>query len=313
VRVSPQTAVVNREASMLVEAAREESGGTPADSDRTGGAAPSGATSHAVPPTQGGLMAYIRQAIASRAVSQVTESFHAGMAAWGEGKGRGPAGWTSSPDGYVVPGPLALFRPSLDYRDYRMEFFGQIERKGMSWAVRARDPKNYYAMKVAVVEPGLRPVIAIEHYPVVEGRKGRRVRVPLPEVMFHNHTPYRVEVAVQGNRITTSIEGQAVDSWTDDTLPKGGVGFFAEAGERAGIYWLKVYRNEDFLGRICAYISGNTGNQPDSIAGLWPAVIRDRGKPGERGFPRRRAETALTPVFDLRGPNHGRRFPIWSL
>jgi hypothetical protein len=312
-RVGTHIAAVNREASMFVEAEREAPGGMPVGSGRTGGAAPSGA---AIPPSahaQEGLIALVRRAIASRAASQITESFHAGMAAWGEGKGPAPAGWTRHADGYVLPGPLALFRPSLDFRDYRMEFFGQIERKGMSWAVRARNPKNYYAMKVTVVEPGLRPMIAIEHYPVVEGRNGYRVRVPLPEVMFHNHTPYRVEVAVKGNRVTTSIEGQEVDSWTDDTLAKGGVGFFADAGERARIYWLKVSKNEDFLGRICAYLSGSTENESGSIAGLRPDGIRDQGKPSGLGSLPRPAEAALAAVFDLGGPNRGRRSPSWSL
>ena len=77
----------------------------------------------------------------------------------------------------------------------------------MSWAVRATDPKNYYGMKVTMLQPGLRPVVAIEHYPVVDGKKGHKTQVPLPELMFHNNTPYHVEVAVHGNRVTTSIEG----------------------------------------------------------------------------------------------------------
>jgi hypothetical protein len=60
----------------------------------------------------------------------------------------------------VRPAAFALFRPSADHRDYRVEFFGQIEQKSMSWAVRAQDPKNYYGMKMKVVEPGVRPVVA---------------------------------------------------------------------------------------------------------------------------------------------------------
>jgi hypothetical protein len=208
---------------------------------------------------------------------------------------------------------LALFRPSLDYRNYRMEFFGQIEHRGMSWAVRARDAKNYYAMKFTVMEPGLRPVIALEHYPVMEGRKGYRVRIPLPEVMFHNKTPYRVEVAVKGNRITTSIEGQEVDSWTDEMLPKGGVGFFAEGGERARIYWMKVSKNEDLLGRICAYLSGSAASESDSIAELRPASVPGRGMPSGAGFPGQFPENVLATAFVFRISNHGRRFPSWSL
>jgi hypothetical protein len=308
-RVGTRTIAVNHDVSTLIEVER----GTPTGSVRSGGATASGAAIGKPLPAPKGVIAHVREAIASRAASQVSESFHTGLAAWAQGNGHAPAGWTHSPDGYVMPASLALFRPSADYRNYRMEFFGQIEHKGMSWVVRARDSKNYYAMKVAVVEPGPRPMIAIEHYPVVKGRRGYNVRVPLPEVMFHNQTPYRVDVAVRGNRITTSIEGQEVDSWTDDTLAKGGVGFFADAGERARIYWLKVSKNEDFLGRICAYLSGSTDNEAGASAGLWPSGMPNPGEPGRTGFPRQSATIALATIFDPRGPTRGRRFSLWNL
>jgi hypothetical protein len=132
-------------------------------------------------------------------------------------------------------------------------------------------------------------------------------------VMFHNRTPYRVEVAVKGDRITTSIEGQTVDSWMDDTLVKGGVGFFAEAGERARIYWMKLSRNEDFLGRVCAYLAGSTEEQSNFIAGLWPAGTPDPKDPSDPGSRPRGSAIILVRMFDPHGSNHGRRFPLWDL
>jgi hypothetical protein len=110
-------------------------------------------------------------------------------------------------------------------------------------------------MKFTVVEPGLRPIIAVVHYPVIGGKKGHKVEVPL-SVMVHNDTAYHVAVEVRGNRVVTSIEGQEVDRWTDDTLAHGGVGFFSEPGERARLYWMKLAANDDLLGIICAYLSG---------------------------------------------------------
>jgi hypothetical protein len=78
------------------------------------------------------------------------------------------------------------------------------------------------------------------------------------DVMVHNDTPYHVAVSVEGNRIITSIEGQEVDRWIEDRIPTGGVGFYSDAGERARLYWMKVSKNEDFLGKVCAYLSGAT-------------------------------------------------------
>ena len=45
------------------------------------------------------------------------------------------------------------------------------------------------------------------------------------------------------------------------SLVAGGVGFFSEAGERARLYWMRVSRNDDWLGHVCAMLAGGTGAQ----------------------------------------------------
>jgi len=211
----------------------------------------------------------MRNAVARRATVEITDTFEKGLAAWGDSARSWAPGWTRHPDGFVRPGQLAIFRPTLQYTDYRMEFFGQIEAKGLSWVVRARDYQNYYAMKFNVVEPGLRPVIALVRYPVQGGRRGSKVEVPL-SVMVHNNTAYHVVVQVRGNHFSTSIEGQEVDSWSDDAPPSGGVGFFSDAGERARLYWMRVAKNDDWMGRICAFLSGNSEEESPMLAWLGP-------------------------------------------
>jgi hypothetical protein len=204
----------------------------------------------------GGALAKVRRAIAARAAVELSDAFRGGMAAWGQAARWAP-GWTNHPEGYVQTGQLALFEPSMRFTDYRMEFFGQIESKSIGWVVRAQDRKNYYAMKFTVIQSGLRPIIAMVHYPVTDGHPGRPIETPLMDVMVHNGAPYHVLVAVEGNRIITSIEGQEVDRWIEDQIPAGGVGFYSDAGERARLYWMKVSKNEDFLGKVCAYLSGS--------------------------------------------------------
>jgi hypothetical protein len=213
-----------------------------------------------------GPMARIRQALASRATVSVGDTFHGGgMEAWGAGPKSWAPGWAHSPDGYVRVGDLALFQPTQTFQNYRLEFYGQIEKKSMGWVMRAKDKKNYYAMKFTVVEPGLRPIIAMVHYPVVGGKKGHKVETPL-SVMVHNNEPYHVTVDVRGNRFTASIEGEKVDSWTDDAPGAGAVGFFSEAGESARLYWAKVSKNQDWIGRFCSYLAGDEANR---TAELW--------------------------------------------
>jgi hypothetical protein len=230
-------------------------------------------------PQGNGPVAKIRRAIADRAAMEITDTFAGGMTAWGaEGK-KFAAGWSHHADGYVKTGEMALFKPSLTYTDYRMEFYGQIEEKSMGWVVRAKDKKNYYAMKFKIVEPGLRPMIAMVHYQVVNGKPGRATQTPL-SVMVHNNEPYHVSVDVRGNHFVAAIEGEPVESWTDDAPARGGVGFFSDAGERARLYWMKLSRNQDWLGRMCAYLSGDGNAGPAQTAELWRPEL-----PGPRPVP----------------------------
>ena len=210
-------------------------------------------------------VAWVQNAAARRAETQVAESFDRGMAAWGAPPHGWMPGWSRSADGYVRPGQLALFRPTLRYTDYRLDFFGLIENKSLSWVLRGADERNYYVMKIVIIEPGLRPVLALTHYPVVHGVPGRKVQTPL-SVMVHNGVPYHVSVQVKGNTYTASIEGQEVDSWSDDSLASGGVGFFSEPGARARIYWVKVFQNDDWFGWLCGRIASSS--QPRQTAGL---------------------------------------------
>src|SRR5579871_385821 len=193
----------------------------------------------------------IRLSIQRRAVYEVGDNFHAGLTSW-EGKGFSKS-WAYDKEGFVRPGRLAFYKPSHDMQDYRMEFLTQIEHKSVGWVFRAEDEQNYYAMKLAVTEPGPRPLVALVRYAVVDGKRESHGEQPL-QVMMHNNRPYRVSVDVKGNRFLTSIEGQVVDSWSDDRLKSGGVGLFAEGSEKARVYWMKVTKNSDFLGKLCSIL-----------------------------------------------------------
>lgn len=286
VRIGNQTPTVNREVSIGDLALSTPSGSS---SPKVGSALTSRLRAAARP---AGTVARIREAISDRAAATVTDSFRQGMEAWGAASKQWAPGWSRHPDGYVQTGQLALFEPSQNYKNYHLEFFGAIENKSMGWAVRAHDKQNYYAMKLAVLEPGLRPVIAMMHYPVVGGKKGRPVQIPL-NVMVHNNRPMQVEVDVRGNKLLTSIDGELVDTWIDDTLVAGGVGFFSDAGERARLYWMKISKNEDFLGHICAYVASTLGDGSRASAEMWPGEAPVAPRPQPLPAPERTQEAAL--------------------
>jgi len=224
------------------------------------------AVASAAKPETGGALTRVRQTIARRAAVQISDNMREGMEAWGAAAKSYPAGWSRNAEGYVTPGTLALFGPTKTFTDYRLEFFGQIENKGMGVTIRSKDEKNYHAMKLNVIQAGLRPVIALVHYNVVDGKPGHKLQTPL-NVMMHSHRPFQVAVNVRGNHFTTSIDGEEVDSYSDDTPSTGGVGFFSETGEKARLYWVKVSKNDDWLGHICAFLSGV--NASPASAELW--------------------------------------------
>jgi hypothetical protein len=263
-----------------------------------------------------GPVAWVRQTIANRAAYQAADNFHGGMQAWGSAPKSYAAGWVRNRDGYVHPGALAIFNPSRNFKDYRFEFFGQVEQKSMGWVVRAKDTNNYYAMKFKVLEAGLRPVMAVVHYSVVEGKAGHQVETPL-NLMVHNNKAFQVAVDVKGNHFSASIDGEEVDSWSDDALPTGGVGFFAEAGERSRLYWMKLTKNDDWLGRVCSMLEGSDAG-PQATSGLWGAGSGNMPPGGIPPFPANSGDMTLAaaglpffPAYRMR-KSKNKRYQPWS-
>jgi hypothetical protein len=202
-----------------------------------------------------GSMSGLREGVQKRAAVELSEDFREGMTGW-EGADNWARSWRVTNAGYARPGKLALYQPSMSMQDYNLEFLAQIDQEAVSWVYRAADQENYYAAKITMVKPGPLPLMALVRYPVVDGKEGSRVEIPI-RVMMHNNTPYRVKLTVKGTDFMASIEGQLVDFWHDDRLRTGGVGFFSDTGERARIYWMNVSHQDDFVGRVCAYFYPN--------------------------------------------------------
>jgi hypothetical protein len=197
----------------------------------------------------------VQAGIQDRAAVELSEDFQDGMPDW-EGPGEWSRSWRIEKAGYVVPGRQAIYQPSMKMESYRMDFLVQIERQGVGWVYRATDEGNYYAAKLTVARPGPLPLLQLVRYPVIDGKAGPRVEIPI-RVLLHNDTPYRVELLANGGDYSTSIEGQLVDFWHDERLKVGGVGFFAENGDMARIYWMNLSQKDDFVGRVCAYFYPN--------------------------------------------------------
>jgi hypothetical protein len=150
------------------------------------------------------------------------------------GEGGWVQNWSGDPTGVHAGREITIYRPSLTLTDYRIEFQGQIENKSIGWVFRAADPNNYYAMKLALLSTATPLKAALFKYMVRNGRETEVGRVGL-DTTVTSDTLFKVRVDVRGTKFNTSIQGQSVDSWTDDQLKQGGVGFLNERGERGRI------------------------------------------------------------------------------
>ena len=195
----------------------------------------------------------LNDSISDRAAIAYSDDFRSGLDEW-ESRSNLTGTWSYDATGFVRPGPLAIFKPTVDLTDYRLEFLGEIDQKAMGWVFRAQDLNNYYAMKFVVAKPGPLPLVHILRYAVINGKEGRRVEKPLP-LTVRADMIYRVQVNVQGGDFTLLAQGQVVDFWSDSRLARGGVGFFCNRGERARLRWVEVSHQYDALGRLCAYLA----------------------------------------------------------
>jgi hypothetical protein len=194
----------------------------------------------------------LRQTVLQRAAVSLNDDFRAGLDDWVTRPGAAP--WAYDGSGFALPVRLALYRPSMDLTDYRMEFLGQLERKGMGWVVRAADADNYEAVRLVVTRPGPLPLVDLIHYSVINGRAVDRVEKPLP-LTIRTDMMFRARMDVEGDDFTLIIQGQIVDFWSDGRLKRGGIGFFCQKGEVARLRWVEVSHHYDLLGRLCAYLT----------------------------------------------------------
>jgi len=197
--------------------------------------------------------ASLRKSMADRAAVGLDENFRTGLDNWMSHSGS-TAEWSFDQAGFVQPGRVALYQPSLGLTDYEFQFLGAIDKGALSWVARAVDFQNYYVVKLVVVKNGPVPEMGITRYAVIDGKPMDRVDTP---VTFSARTDslYRVSMVMEGDHYSLVIQGQMIDSWNEPRLKRGGVGFFTNRGEQSRIGWVQITHQYDMLGRLFAYLA----------------------------------------------------------
>jgi hypothetical protein len=145
------------------------------------------------------------------------------------------------------PRRISVVRGSMNLTDFRMDFQSPNNWKSIGWIFRAKDAKNFYALKLETLVPALGIVkptpessspesstVVLKRFAVIDGRDDVATQVPLSTV-FRLGGMYKIRTEAVGNKFTTWISDWKVDEWTDARLGGGGVGLFSDRGEPASV------------------------------------------------------------------------------
>ena len=163
--------------------------------------------------------------------ASLEEQFDSGLGNWTGGTND----WILDPAG-ARTGSLALFTPTLEKRDYEMEFLVRIDHRSVTWLFRAANLTQYYQASISVRAEG-----------GYEFRRGsfihgtHELADPLPiQVPLNRKNAVTVRLRAVGSEFSVSLDGQAIETWTDSRLPSGGIGFVGAPDDRARIYWVRL-------------------------------------------------------------------------
>jgi hypothetical protein len=136
----------------------------------------------------------------------------------------------------VRTGSLALFVPTLELEDYELEFLTRIDHHSVTWVIRAAGPDDYFRCTLTA-QPG--GELEFTRCMVTGGVAQSGVRA----AQRHAARPraaMTVRTEVSGDTFAVSIGGKTIDTWTDDRLPIGGIGFIGTPDDRARLYWVRL-------------------------------------------------------------------------
>jgi hypothetical protein len=189
----------------------------------------------------------------NRAAVNLLDDFRGGLGAWEGGEGWAKS-WRYGQATFLEPGSLAFYKPSMALRDYSLEFLGQIQGRSLNWVFRAKDARNYYAVRIVITRPGPMPEAQIIQYAVIDGKEERHKVLPTPYPVRPD-TMYLVRVDVRGSEFSIYLQGQPLYNFSDDRLKEGGIGFFTPKGDKSFLRWVQVKHQYDYIGRLCALLA----------------------------------------------------------
>jgi hypothetical protein len=140
----------------------------------------------------------------------------------------------------VRTGSLALFVPTMELVDYNLEFLARIDTRNLTWVVRATDLQEYMRCTLTAIPGGeLEFSRAVVRDGVAEPVVVAATRIP-----GKPRAAMTVRTQVIGDTFAVSVDGKAMDTWQEDRLYCGGIGFMGAPDDRARLYWVRLASTE---------------------------------------------------------------------
>ena len=136
----------------------------------------------------------------------------------------------------VRTGSMALYMPTLDLVDYELEFLGRIDAKTINWVVRAAGLDQHIRCTLTL-QPGNQLEFSRA---IIKGGIAEETVVSPTRVQGKKRSAVTIRTIVSGDSFAVEVDGTTVDTWIEERLPSGGVGFVGVADDRARLYWVKV-------------------------------------------------------------------------
>lgn len=174
------------------------------------------------------------------AAFEVYDGFEADISEGWRGEGLEAAG-----PGLARISGFGIHEETNRFDNYRFEFEARIIRRAVSWVLRARDRKNYYAFRLIEQGPEKR---RLERYAVIDGKAEEPFVVDVELPALRESGFRRISARLSGSSISTFVDGLRIDYLKDARLPSGGAGFLARKGDEAELRYFTVYGNQDWAG-----------------------------------------------------------------
>ncbi|HEY1495433.1 MAG TPA: hypothetical protein VGF49_12865 [Candidatus Solibacter sp.] len=189
-------------------------------------------------PASGGTVVEMPAAVEAAPAVQIQLEEHFGSG-WDNWQG-GTKDWLVDVAG-VRTGSLALFVPTMDLVDYDLEFLARIDTKSLTWVVRATDLQEYMRCTLTAIPGG---ELEFSRTVVRSGAGEETVIAPV-RIPGKPRAAMTVRTRVSGDTFSVTVDGRDMDTWQEDRLYCGGIGFMGAHDDRARLYWVRISSSDN--------------------------------------------------------------------